>query len=210
MDNVEALYRPTEIVIASNNFNKTRELKSVGKRFGLSLLTPEECRTRYRLPEPPAVEENGESYQENALLKAAAFSLWSGCVSLGDDSGLEIRALNNEPGLHSARYAETDALRIERVLRGLQGKVGSERKAAYVCSLCLYYSNTLVLCSDYHQEVEILERPQGAGGFGYDPIVYVEEFKKSFAELDFSFVSEHGFRAQAAKKLFQELFSKVS
>jgi len=201
------------ILVATGNPNKQRELQTVGARFSLQLLSPseiaEECGER------PAVSETGASYRENAELKARAFCEWSGRPALGDDSGLEVTALNGEPGLFSARYVSEDAGYSERMqyimdaLERMESEHGTvDRSAVYKCSLALAFPDGAMMYADAALEGEVLRAPRGEGGFGYDPIILLHSLDKTLAEVDFSVTCSKGFRALAAERLFQELVAK--
>lgn len=198
-------YRVSEIIVASSNLNKICELTNVGAEFGIRLLTENDLEGKGK---PPQVQETGKTYRENAVLKAAAYCRWSGMVALGDDSGLEVRGLNNEPGLLSARYGGEEAddhARVRKVLSRLEQVKSLDRSARYRCSLALYYPNEATLYSDSEVSGVILEQPRGDRGFGYDPIFYLESLQKTYAELEFESVVKSGFRAIAARALFEQL-----
>lgn len=205
-------YYVERIVAATGNRHKLAELSNVGRDFGLTIVSPAEICQANCLSLPPEVEENGATYEENALLKAKAYAAWSGCVCLGDDSGLEVTALENRPGVMSARYAGKNAensARIAKVLCELKevwaARGSNDRTARFRCALCLAYPNGAVLCAEGTLSGQVLFQPQGAGGFGYDPIILIDSLGKTLAEVDFSITCKHGFRAQAAQKLFSSL-----
>lgn len=133
-----------------------------------------------------SVNENGDTFHDNALLKARAFAEASGCVSLADDSGLEVDALGGRPGVQSARYGGPDlddGGRCQRLLSALAGVPQPERGARFVC--CLVAAAPDGRCADATGTCEgrILERSVGTGGFGYDPVFYVPECGRGMAEL---------------------------
>jgi len=207
-----------QIVIASGNKNKIKELQTVAAEFQLTLLSPADLQSKGIVTSPPPeVDEVGANYLENALLKAKAYCEWSGLSALGDDSGLEILALDNRPGLLSARYAgvgATDKQLRDKVLGELEQleavNCNLDRTAFYVCHLAFVTPEGEELCADFSLKGTMLKQPRGDGGFGYDSIVLIEEFGKTFAEVDFSLTASRGFRAQAAKRLFSEpLFKKL-
>ncbi|MBP9839148.1 MAG: non-canonical purine NTP pyrophosphatase [Proteobacteria bacterium] len=203
-----------EILAATGNKNKLLELQTVAKRYGLTVLSPKEVKEKYNLGEPPEVEENASDYRGNAFLKAEAFFKWSGLPSLGDDSGLEVRALDNMPGIYSARYAgagATDKDKIAKVLSELNEKLKNNstlnRDARFYCYLVLILGENEYLEEDGELQGYILDRPKGDLGFGYDPIVHIHELNKTLSEVDFAVTCEKGFRAKAAEKLFKRLIS---
>lgn len=203
------------IVIASGNQDKIKELKLIAKPFGLNLLSPKEAIGFYGLSIEPQVEEVGKTYQENAELKARAYYDWSGISAIADDSGLEVEALDNRPGLYSARYGGeglNSKQRMEKLLNEMSGI--ENRKAHFCCSLAFVYSDnasrTQSLFSHSKMEGEILHDFQGEGGFGYDPIMKIKSLGKTLAEVDFETTCEVGFRALAAKELFGKIYSLPS
>lgn len=195
------------IVVGTGNRHKLAELQTVSSRFGISLLSPAQIQERFGLGPLPTFDEDDPSYRGNALKKALAFSEWSGCPCLGDDSGLEVSALSGRPGVHSARYAGPDASdsdRIIKLLGELRESGSTDRSACFRCAL------VAVDVAGHLKEAEgvltgiILEHPAGSGGFGYDPIVRIDDFGKTLAEVDFALTCERGFRARAALRLFSQ------
>lgn len=188
------------ILAATTNENKFRELESGAIQYGIQLVSPRE------IGEPPEVEETGKTYFDNALIKAQAFSRWAKMPALGDDSGLEVAALGGKPGIHSARYAATDPERIAKLLAELSN-AGAEanRSALFRCVLVLYQAEQTILSAEGTLSGKVLFAPRGERGFGYDPIILIDEFQRTLAELEFSEVCARGFRARAAHKLFSQL-----
>ena len=169
-----------DLVIASGNAGKVREFAAL--LAGLPLTVR---------PQPPGleVEETGSTFAENARIKAIAVARASGAWALADDSGLSVEALGGAPGIHSARYAPTDAARIDRLLTELQQALAADpsagRGARFVAALALAAPDGAVLLEVEGQCAgEILPAARGAGGFGYDPVFLVPELGLSFAELD--------------------------
>ncbi len=202
----------SEILAATSNSDKIRELRTIAQEFSISLLSPDDLVRMHSLPPPPDVEEYHETYFGNAGLKAEAYAAWSGMPSLADDSGLEVAALGGEPGVRSARYAGEGAsaeARWRKVLSELelmsQSNSDIDRSACFHCSLVMAYPDGASLSSSGTLPGEILKEPSGTGGFGYDPIVYIPELGKTLAEIPFSETCRIGFRAQAARDLFGQL-----
>ena len=180
------------LVIASGNAGKVREFGRLLADMGLET-QPQ--------PEGLEVEETGSTFAENARLKAEAVARASGCWALADDSGLSVDALGGAPGVHSARYADTDTARIERLLQELAAAGASTpeaRRAQFTAALALANPQ-----GDVVLEVEgicpgtILEAPHGEGGFGYDPVFFVPEAGLTFAEMPHSRKAELGHRGRA-------------
>ncbi|QCH15154.1 RdgB/HAM1 family non-canonical purine NTP pyrophosphatase [Synechococcus sp. CB0101] len=190
----------TTLVIASGNAGKVREFGRLLADLGLEA-QPQ--------PEGLEVEETGSTFAENARLKAEAVARATGCWALADDSGLSVDALGGAPGVHSARYADTDTARIQRLLQELAdagATTPSARSAQFTAALALASPEGEVVL-----EVEgicpgtILEAPRGEGGFGYDPVFFVPEAKFTFAEMPHSQKAELGHRGRAFAALKPQL-----
>lgn len=137
-------------------------------------------------PELKLPPETGSTYRENALAKARAAHEVLGVPALGDDSGLEVDALQGGPGLHSARFAGPDAsdrANIDRLLHALKGTSTHERGARFRCVLALVGASDKPIVVEGICEGQILSEPRGAGGFGYDPVFVPEGESLTFAEL---------------------------
>jgi XTP/dITP diphosphohydrolase len=178
----------TTLVIASGNAGKVREFGQLLADLGLNT-QPQ--------PEGLEIEETGSTFAENARLKAQTVARATGCWALADDSGLSVDALGGAPGVHSARYANSDAARIERLLQELAA-AASSRSAHFTAALALANPQGEVVL-----EVEgicpgtILVAPRGEGGFGYDPVFYVPEAGLTFAEMPHTQKAELGHRGRA-------------
>lgn len=132
------------------------------------------------------VEETGETFEENAVLKARAYADLSGLVTLADDSGLEVEALGGEPGVRSSRYAgtgATDERKIAFLLQKMENGKGSNRKARFYSVIALCWQDGSVDLFDGECHGEIIDQPRGDNGFGYDPIFLFPELGKTMAEL---------------------------
>ena len=163
-------------------------------------------------PSLPEFEENAPTFAENAAGKALHYSRWSEELVFADDSGLVVPALGGAPGVHSARYAGADATnsqRIEKLLREMRGKAGAERSAHFVCSVALARKGRALAVVTDRVDAKLLESPQGAGGFGYDPIFYFSALKKTFAELSPEEKNQYSHRGKAFRKLLAALFSML-
>ena len=164
------------LIVATRNVHKVEEIRAILSAFevlDLSVLT-----------DPPEVEETGSTFLENAILKARAISELTDALVLSDDSGLEVDSLGGDPGVYSARYAGEDGndfLNNEKLLREMDGQ--SERTARFRCVIVLARGGNVL--ADFSGAVEghILQRNQGEGGFGYDPLFVPEGYERSFAEL---------------------------
>jgi len=191
---------PAVLVIASGNAGKVREFGALLADLGLHT-QPQ--------PEGLEVEETGTSFAANARLKAQAVARATGQWALADDSGLSVEALGGAPGVHSARYANSDAARIARLLQELTAAGAlspSARGARFSAALALANpSGEIVLEVEGHCPGQILEAPRGEGGFGYDPVFYVPEADLSFAEMPRELKAELGHRGRAFALLKPQL-----
>ena len=182
----------TILVIASGNAGKVREFGALLADLGLDT-QPQ--------PEGLEVEETGNSFADNARLKAEAVARATGCWALADDSGLSVEALGGAPGVHSARYADSDSARIERLLRQLSDVGASSptvRSAHFTAALALANpQGEIVLEVEGICPGTILEAPRGSGGFGYDPVFFVPEAELTFAEMPHSQKAALGHRGRA-------------
>ena len=212
--NLASLF-PEGIVAATGNKNKALELASVASSYGVRVFSGKEYASERGLAPIGEVIEDGSSYAENALIKARAYCAWSGLPALGDDSGLEVAALDNRPGLYSARYLGEHASDTERcsgILRELaelehSSSMPISRAAAFVCYLALVYPDGRVVTAEGRLEGEVLRASRGTNGFGYDPIIHLFKLNKTLAEVDFATTCAKGFRAEAATALFEKLVS---
>ena len=193
-------YMNYEIILATNNKHKLKEVREILSPhkivvYGLSDL----------MAKPEEVNENGKTYAENALIKAKAVQKITTMPIISDDSGLEITALNNEPGLHSARYASSlggHDNAIKEILKKLEDK--DDRSARFVCDIVLLNVDKKPLIFEGVAEGTIAKEKQGEGGFGYDPIFISKETGTCFALMgeEKNTVSH---RAKALKKLLTYL-----
>ena len=155
------------------------------------------------------VDETGETFEENACLKAVAFAHASGMLTLADDSGLEVDALEGRPGVRSARYAgpgATDVDRYEKLLTELAGVPGSDRRARFRCVIAIAGVDGVVCIADGTCEGSIGRSPRGEFGFGYDPVFLVDGFDgRTLAELEPEVKNRISHRAEAARALRPKL-----
>ena|SRR5579863_7566657 len=156
----------------------------------------------------PSFEEDAPTFAENAAGKALHYSRLAAGIVFADDSGLVVPALGGAPGVHSARYAgpgATNAERIAKLLGELRGKIGSERTAYFVCAIAVAQKGRATAIVTARVDGEILEKPRGGGGFGYDPVFYFPALKKTFAEL----LPEEKNRISHRGKAFRKLLSAL-
>jgi XTP/dITP diphosphohydrolase len=167
------------VIVATGNPGKLKEMQVYLDALGWQLQLK---------PDDLEIDETGTTFLENARLKAAGVAQALGQWAIADDSGLAVDALGGAPGIYSARYADSDQGRIDRLLQELaqrgEGSEGGNRRAQFICALALANpAGDIVLETEGICPGEILLAPQGTGGFGYDPIFYVPSLGKSFAEM---------------------------
>ena len=201
------------LMLATGNPGKAAELRDLlARHFDLScvaLLTPRDW------PSPlPQVAETGETFAENAQLKADALAAATGLPALADDSGLCVDALNGAPGLHSARWAgpgASDAHRNGKLLSALADVPRGQRTARFVCAAALALPSGDLVIAEGACEGVILTEPRGANGFGYDPLFLLPDLERTMAELTADEKNRFSHRAQAVARLssqFSALFPR--
>ena len=195
-----------KLLIATNNKGKVEEIRALLDDLPAELLTPHDLNLELH------VTEDGSTYAENAEKKAVAFARASGLISLADDSGLEVEALGGEPGLYSARYLQqpgaTDADRRAYLLKKLENKP-RPWTAHFHAAIAIATPGQSVQLADGECRGEIIPQERGSGGFGYDPIFFVSEAKRTMAELDMYEKNRLSHRARAlmnAKPILERIF----
>ena len=185
----------TTVVVATGNPCKLAELQDYLQVLDWQLaLKPTEIE----------VEETGKTFLENARLKASEVAIATKSWAIADDSGLSVKALNGAPGVYSARYGHSDADRINRVLRELGDE--TDRQAEFVCAIALARPDgSIALETEGRCPGSILMEGKGAGGFGYDPIFYVQTQGKTFAEMSDAEKERHSHRGIAFDQLMPAL-----
>ncbi len=191
-----------DIVIATKNTGKIREIMEALDLDGLRLLTFEGS------TDWPDAEETGDTLEDNALIKARALREATGLPSLADDSGLLVDALGGRPGVHSSRYAgpEGDAERnMDRLLDELRGVPGTERTARFACVIALVLPDGREYLAHGECPGVILEARKGTGGFGYDPVFLPKGCNRSMAELSLEEKNSISHRGKALHSMKQIL-----
>ena len=200
--------RNPELLIATYNSGKLRELHELLGEHQFAL------RDLHSFPAVKVVAETGSTFAENAELKAAGYAQQTGLMTLADDSGLEVSALNDLPGVRSARYAgdgASDADRVDKLLLELAEVSKHERAARFVSTIVIADRTGAIL----HESTgicvgEIAYERRGENGFGYDPIFIPAGFGKTFAELPSDVKNQISHRGQALKKAAEFLRSLTS
>lgn len=195
----------SKLLIASNNPGKIREYRSLLQGYTFELVTPEQLNISLK------VDETGNSYAENAIIKANAYAQASGYPTLADDSGLEVDLLNGLPGIYSARFSPNknadDADRRKRLLEQLKNKP-RPWLAHFHCSIAIVHPGKKVHFSEGICNGEIIPEERGFLGFGYDPIFFLPQRGCTMAELTLqekNQLSHRGLAIQAAKPILDRL-----
>ncbi len=184
-----------KLVVATGNPGKLKEMEEyLGGLNWVLTLKPQELE----------IEEIGSNFMENACLKACQTAKALGEWAIADDSGLAVDALNGAPGIYSARYGNTDAERIERLLRELGDN--PDRQAQFICAIAIAAPDgSIKLQAEGICPGEILAAPVGEGGFGYDPIFYVPQYQQTFAEMTPETKGKVSHRGLAFEQLLPQL-----
>jgi XTP/dITP diphosphohydrolase len=191
-----------KLVLATGNRGKVREIRRLLDGLGVTLITPDD------LDSVPAVVEDGETFEANALKKARAFARAASLPALADDSGLVVTALGGRPGVHSARWGgpgATDADRCRLLLEEMDQVPDNERGAAFVCVMALCRPDGTCRTFEGRCQGRIARAPQGDNGFGYDPVFYVPEFGQTMAQLPLAVKNRISHRGRALAALARDL-----
>jgi XTP/dITP diphosphohydrolase len=187
---------PNPLLVATTNPGKLAEIAGILAGIPVTLLT---LKDRDAVAEP---EETGATFAENARLKARYYAAATGIVSVADDSGLEIAALDNAPGVHSARWHGSDYPTKFRKIQELFRERGVEGSAArFACALAVARGSEILFEAEGTIDGEIVAEPRGTNGFGYDPIFFYPSLGRTLAELESSQKSTVSHRGQAFAKL---------
>ena len=185
------------IVFATGNAHKLKEIQEIAKDTDIEFILPGNGFNPI---------ENGETFEENSLIKAKEAARVSGKISLADDSGLCVDALNGAPGIHSARYADTPQARIDKLLNVINCE--TNRNAKFVCAMTLVDKNGDILFQTRGECLgKIAEKQSGINGFGYDPIFLTKDtdYTKTMAEMSEEEKNEISHRSRALRKVLAYL-----
>ena len=194
-----------KIVLATHNRGKMEEMSAILGHLPVQILTLDS------FPEIGDIPETGETLKENAFIKAETVHKLTGLASLADDTGLEVDALDGAPGVYSARYAGKNATfddNCMKMLKELEGIPMGERTARFRTVISFVRSEEKLWTEGVVEGV-ILDRKQGDGGFGYDPIFYYPNLKKTFAELQKGEKNNISHRGKALRKFSQILEKRI-
>lgn len=180
-----------KIVFATGNPHKLHEINEISKGSGIEFILP---------PENFDPDETGTTFEQNSYIKAKEAAKLSGNISLADDSGLCVEALNGEPGIYSARYAATPQARIDKLLANLTD-VGN-RKAKFVCAMTLVDESGNILDQEIGEcRGQIARKQSGGNGFGYDPIFLVDGYGITMADMSEELKNVVSHRSSALNKI---------
>lgn len=190
------------VILASNNTGKIAEVRQILADLDIELVSMREAGV------DTDIEENGTTFEENALIKARAVMAMTGAVTIADDSGLEVDYLGKEPGVYSARYMGHETsydIKNKAIIDRLAGVTGADRSARFVCAIAAVFPEGREIVTKAAMEGVIAEKPAGENGFGYDPIVYLPEFGKTAAQLSPVEKNKISHRGKALDKMKVEL-----
>lgn len=185
----------SEVVLATNNVNKAREFREMFKPLGITIKTLKD------FPNVESIAETGDSFEENAILKAQHLHNQTNLPVIADDSGLQVLSLNGAPGIYSARYAgdHDDNANNQKLLKELSNK--TNRDAQFVTCLVLVTKDNSKIVVYGYLNGAIIDHPVGSNGFGYDPLFYVSSKGKTLAEMSDDEKNSISHRGKALNKL---------
>lgn len=186
-----------EIIVASTNQGKIKEIKAMLKDIDIEVLSMKDV-----LEQELEIEETGTTFKENALIKAQTIANIVNKPVLADDSGLEVDALDKQPGIYSARFLGADTsynIKNQYIIDALKDK---ERTARFVCAMALVIPGQEPILIEETMEGLINDKIEGANGFGYDPIFYFPPCQMTSAMMSMEEKNKYSHRAKALKKLY--------
>ncbi len=195
-----------KIVFATGNAGKIKEIQEIMGDLGLEVVTMKDAGIDLE------IEENGSTYEENALIKARAVAIYTDAIVMADDSGLEVDYLNGEPGIYSARYLGEDTsykIKNATIIERLDGVPDEDRTARFVCAIATVLPSGEEFTSRGVIEGRIGYEEAGTNGFGYDPIFFIPEFQKTTAQLDSQEKNKVSHRGKALEQMKEELKRKL-
>ena len=188
-----------KLVLASHNQGKIDELSQMLAPYGVKILSARDLKL-------PDVEETGETFAENAALKAEAISEYTGMPCLADDSGLCVDALDGRPGVYSARYAADNEARINKLIGELRESGKADWSAHFSCVLALKIPHQKTKFFEGRVDGKIIENRRGSEGFGYDPVFMPDGYERTFAEMSKEEKAKISHRGKALLQFIMEVF----
>jgi XTP/dITP diphosphohydrolase len=197
---------PTRLLIATGNAGKVKEIRHELEQAGGWLRTLEVIGLKDLPTVPPECVEDRPTFTGNAMKKARHYACHAGCLTLADDSGLCVNALEDAPGVYSARYAGitghgADEANNKKLLAAIEGVPDDQRQARFVCAMALALpaADLALMVDEVHGM--LLREPRGTNGFGYDPLFYFPEFNQTTAQLDMATKSRISHRGKALRRM---------
>ena len=191
-----------KIIFATGNEGKMREVRMILGDLGIQVISMKEAGVTAE------ADENGTTFEENAIIKAKEIMEKTGEIVLADDSGLEVDALGGKPGIYSARYMGYDTsyhIKNNSLIERLEGKTGEERSARFVCAIAACFPDGRVLTTRGTMEGQIGYEEKGENGFGYDPVFYLPEYQCYSAELPLEEKNKLSHRGKALRLMKEAL-----
>ncbi len=196
-----------KIIFATSNEGKMKEIREILKNLDIELLSLKEAGLN------PDIDENGKTFEENAIIKAKTVMELTGEIVLADDSGLEVDYMDKAPGVYSSRFMGEDTsynIKNQYIIDRLEKAVGEERSARFVCVIACAFPDGEIHTRRGTIEGCIARQICGTNGFGYDPIFYVPEFKCTTAEMSSELKNKISHRGQALRSIRDVLVQKLS
>jgi len=198
-----------ELLVATRNKKKLKEIKEILSGLQLKITSLADYK------DMPRIVEDGKTFAQNAIIKASTIAQFTKKLVLGEDSGLQVKALGNRPGVYSARYSgagATDKKNNSKLLKELKNVPLKKRRARYQCSVALADAGGVIGVVMGQCDGIIGVSPKGHLGFGYDPLFVIEKYKKTFAELgpEIKHTMSHRYKALAKLSLLMERYLKRS
>lgn len=190
------------VIVATKNKGKLKEIKGILREFDFEILSMEEAGAS------EDIEETGQTFEENAIIKATGIQKLTGAMVIADDSGLEVDALNGAPGIFSARYSgehANDLKNNQKLLDELKEVPDRDRTARFVCAIAVALGENKVFTVRGTVDGVIGHAPAGENGFGYDPLFYLAQYGKTMAQLTPEEKNKISHRGMALVKMVNEL-----
>lgn len=190
-----------KIIVATTNEGKMEEIRLIMADLKIEILSLKDAGLDID------IVEDGNTFEENAIIKAKTITELTQSVVIADDSGLEVDYMDKQPGIYSARFLGTETpytVKNNEIIKRLEEAEGEERSARFVCAIAATFPDGLVLTTRGTIEGYIYHKEQGENGFGYDPIVYIPEYQSTTAELTIDQKNSISHRKKALEKMIEE------
>ncbi len=194
--------KKNNIIFATSNGGKMKEIRMILQDLDMEILSLKEAGVEVE------IEENGTTFEENALIKATTIGKLTHTLVLADDSGLEVDYMDGRPGVYSARFMGEDtpySVKNQAIIQELDNAAGQERSARFVCVIAAYLPNGKTITTRGTIEGYISYEEKGANGFGYDPILYVPEYDMTTGQMDLELKNQISHRGKALEAMKQKL-----